>query len=87
MNSTTYADGVENISVINGLARLELVIANIAKDGDKQVQVVPSGTLVISLDGFVKLHAQIDGMVKKMLEDGILKQADQASTPEVKLKN
>jgi len=77
--TSIYADAVSNVSIINGAARLELSIASIENGSENKVLSSPAGTLVISLDGFIKLHSQIDGIVKKMLEDGVIKQADQVS--------
>ena len=79
MTQPIYADAIANVSIVNGLARFDLVTASIEKEGEQQLKATPSGTLVLPLDGFIKLHSQIDGIVKKMVEDGILKPVDQNS--------
>ncbi|MBT8605610.1 hypothetical protein G6677_03890 [Polynucleobacter paneuropaeus] len=75
MTQSIYVDAVTNISIINSSARLDLATYSLQTEGTNQVKLNPAGTLVISLDGFVKLHTQLDGVVKKMIEDGLLKQA------------
>jgi hypothetical protein len=73
-----YADSVSNVSIINGIVRLELV-ASILED-QNDIKSSPAGTLVLSLNGFINLHAQIDKIIKKMVEDGILKPNEESNS-------
>jgi len=75
-----FADSVVNVSVVNGLARFELTASQI---DDGEVKNVPAGTLVLPLNGFVNLHGQVDQIIKKMLEDGILKQTEEVEKPKI----
>jgi hypothetical protein len=66
-----FADSVANVSIVNGIVRLELVASIL--EGENSIKSSPAGTLVLPLNGFINLHAQIDKIIKKMVEDGILK--------------
>jgi hypothetical protein len=74
MSNQFFADAITNVFVLNGLVRFELAASQIEAGEAKPT---PAGTLVLPLNGFVNLHAQVDQIIKKMIEDGILKQADQ----------
>ena len=79
MSNHFFADAITNVFVLNGLVRFELAASQIEAGEAKPT---PAGTLVLPLNGFVNLHAQVDQIIKKMIEDGILKSAE--SEPKVK---
>ena len=84
MSNYVFADSVANVSVVNGIVRLELIASTV--DGQNEIKSSPAGTLILPLNGFINLHAQIDKIIKKMVEDGILKPAESQSSSEA-LKN
>ena len=84
MSNYVFADSVANVSVVNGIVRLELIASTV--DGQSEIKPSPAGTLILPLNGFINLHAQIDKIIKKMVEDGILKPAESQSSSEA-LKN
>ena len=69
--NTQYADGIKNIFINNGVVHFEL--ATIILNDKNEPIPQPSGTLVMSLNGLVNLHDQVNAIVKKMVADGILK--------------
>jgi hypothetical protein len=79
MSNYLFADSVANVSIVNGIVRLELVASIL--EGENNIKPSPAGTLVLPLNGFINLHAQIDKIIKKMVEDGILKANDQIAVP------
>jgi hypothetical protein len=81
MSNYFFADSVANVTVVNGIVRLELIASTL--EGENNIKPSPAGTLVLPLNGFINLHAQIDKIIKKMVEDGILKPAD-SSEPALK---
>ncbi len=71
---TIYADGVANITLIDGIIRLDLVnITQVEKDKANIRQV---GALALSLPGLLRTHEQLTQAINKMVEDGILKKND-----------
>jgi hypothetical protein len=78
MIQTIYADGVSNITLVDGVVRLDLVkIAQLDKD---KASVEPIAMLAISLPAFLRLHEQLKGAVAKMVDQGVLKKADTNAT-------
>jgi len=75
---TQYADGIKNIFINNGVVHFELatVILNEKNEPVRQT----SGSLIMSLNGLVNLHDQVNSIVKKMLADGILKPNEMEKT-------
>jgi hypothetical protein len=71
MSSQIFADAVSNIFVANGLVRFQLLAS--AVDAQGQVTPAPVETVVLPLSGFINLHAQMEQIIKKMIDDGILK--------------
>ena len=74
MSSQIFADAVSNIFVANGLVRFQLLASEV--DAEGQVKPVSVETVVLPLSGFINLHAQMEQIIKKMLDDGLLKPAE-----------
>lgn len=69
--TTTYIDGIANISLIDGIVRFDLVnITQIEKD---KANIRQSGSLALSLPALLRTYEQLTQAVNKMVEDGILK--------------
>ena len=82
MSSQIFADAVSNIFVANGLVRFQLLASEVDSEG--QVKPVPVETVVLPLSGFINLQAQMEQIIKKMIDDGLLKPSELS---EVKPKN
>jgi hypothetical protein len=67
---TIYADGIANMSLIDGVIRIDLI--NITQVDKDQTNVSPVGTVAMSLPGLLRTHDQLTKMIDKMVEDGIL---------------
>ncbi|MEI6757963.1 MAG: hypothetical protein WCK85_08920 [Chlorobium sp.] len=77
---TIYADGIANITLIDGVVRLDLVnISQIEKDKANIRQV---GALALSVPALLRTHEQLSKAINKMLEDGILKKTDTPALPD-----
>ncbi len=77
---TFYADGVANITLIDGVIRLDLV--NITQLEKEKANIRPIASLALSLPALLRTHEQLTQAINKMVEDGILKKDDahQAAT-------
>lgn len=68
---TIYADGIANMTLIDGVIRIDLVnVSSIEKDKDPNIQL--SGRLALSLPALIRTHDQLTKMIDKMVADGIL---------------
>lgn len=71
---TIYADGIANISLIDGVIRFDLV--NILRVDNEKTNLSQVGTVAMSLPALLRTHDQLSKAIDKMLEDGILKKND-----------
>jgi hypothetical protein len=71
---TFYTDGVANITLIDGIIRLDLV--NITQVEKEKANIRPIASLALSLPALIRTHEQLTQAINKMVEDGILKKED-----------
>ncbi len=71
---TIYADGIANITLIDGVIRLDLV--NITQIEKEKANIRPVGALAMSVPAMLRTHEQLSQAINKMVEDGILKKND-----------
>lgn len=77
MADTIYADQVTNISIHNGIVRLELAtVDELPKSKDEQIRLKVSHHLVLPLDAFVKGFEIQQAVMNKLVQDGVLKKRD-----------
>jgi len=67
---TIYADGIANITLIDGVIRMDLV--NVTKIEDQQASARPVAAVAMSMQGMLRTHEQIGKAIEKMVADGIL---------------
>lgn len=79
MATSLFADGVSNIFIADGAVRIQLV-TTVAVDQEKS-SLAPAGTMVLTIPAFLKMHDQMGQLVKKMLDDGVLKRNPEAAEP------
>ena len=72
-----FVDEFKRIGLANGVVRIELGVLPPAEEGQQPV-LATSGTLVMSLDGFIRGAATIDAFLKQLVERGVVRR-DQAT--------
>ena len=73
-NSITYADGIANIAIIEGVARFDLVSFSPTNTDPKAIKLV--GSVAMSVQGLLRTHGQLNDLVNKLIEQGVLKKAE-----------
>ena len=68
---TIYSDGVSNITLVDGVMRLDLM--KITQVAEEKAAVQPIAMLAFSLPAFLRLHDQINAAVSKMVDQGVIK--------------
>ncbi|HHE32777.1 MAG TPA: hypothetical protein ENL07_09210 [Chlorobaculum parvum] len=68
---TTYADGIANMILVDGVVRVDLMNVTSVEQG-KEPNTRPVGTLALSLPALIRIHDQFGKMIDKMVADGIL---------------
>lgn len=73
--NTTFADTILNIALTGPLVRLDLgtVTAVPGHNGQQELRATPTQQLVMPLDGFVRAFGLQEGLIKKLIADGVLK--------------
>ncbi len=74
---TLFADGIGALSITDGVARIELI--SMVQGPDNKPNRQQSGTLVMPLLGFVRAFQDLEGIINKLVADGVLQRADQQS--------
>jgi hypothetical protein len=74
MSNSIYASGIKNIFINNGIVNFELV--TLLPNSKNELSSVFSGLLAMPLGGFLNLHDQMNGLVNKMVDEGVLKPKD-----------
>jgi len=81
---TLFADIVSNISMTGNLVRVEFAtLTPSPAQPSQQSQLVPSNghQLVMPLEGFLRFAGMHEQLVKKLVANGVLKQAPAAADP------
>jgi len=80
---TLFSDIVSNISMTGNLVRVDFAtITPAAAQPGQQSQLVPSTShqLVMPLEGFLRFAGMQEQLVKKLIADGVIKQAPAPAT-------
>ena len=75
MSSSIYADGIANITMIDGVVRYDLVTMSPTEEEGK-FKVSPVATVSSSVQGMLRTYDQLTKMVNKMVEQGVLKKTE-----------
>lgn len=67
-----YIDGIGNVSVVNGMAHIDLVVVRPPTTEEQQPKVESVQHLVMGLTQFVRLCAEMAGHLQKMEEKGLI---------------
>jgi hypothetical protein len=67
-----FIDEFKRIGLANGIVRIELGVLPAAEEG-QQPLLATSGTLVMSLEGFMRSAATIDNFLKQLVAKGVIR--------------
>ncbi len=70
-NGPLFVDGIDNLSLVDGIIRYDLLSISKLVDGKP----VPenTGSIAMSLQAFLRTHRQMTASIDRMVEQGILK--------------
>lgn len=77
---TIYADGVANVTLIDGVVRLNLVSLSQVEKEQQKAQVQPVATLAVSLPGLLRVHEQVGKVIDELLKQGVLTKKEGVAT-------
>jgi hypothetical protein len=67
-----FIDEFKRIGLANGIVRIELGVLPAAEEG-QQPLLATNGTLVMSVEGFVRSAATIDAFLKQLVAKGVVR--------------
>ncbi len=82
MSQTFFTDGVGNLSMMNGMVRVQFMTA-VPSDGNAQgsASYAPAFSAVLTPQGFLQSYKKMQALVQKMVEAGVLlKQGEERRT-------
>ncbi|MDH4480441.1 MAG: hypothetical protein QE283_11240 [Rhodoferax sp.] len=76
--SSTFIDGFDNVTFVDGVVRLDLITV---APGAPNTQPVATkvGAVAMPIQGFLRATDQLNQVIAKMVEQGILKRNEPAS--------
>lgn len=75
-----YIDGINNISLIDGVVRMDMV--TLSKGTEQSPQIVTSGHLCMSTRALLRTYQQMGEIVNSMQQQGLIKKKDNLEGPE-----
>jgi hypothetical protein len=80
MQTTVYADGISNITMLEGIVRFDLInITQIDKDSRTAKSV---GSVAMSVPALLRTYTELSGVLNKLIEQGVVKRTETpASAP------
>jgi hypothetical protein len=79
--SVVFADRLLNVAVTGPLVRLQWGVMGVPQAEGEKPALRVSQTLVLPLDGLLASMAMIDGLVKQLVKDGVLRPQTPDTTP------
>jgi hypothetical protein len=73
-----FIDAFTRIDMLNGVVRVELGVLK-ARGAGQEPEVVSSGNLVMSVEGFVRSAATMQSFVQQLAEKGVLRREPAAA--------
>jgi hypothetical protein len=74
-----FADRIVNLAVTGPLVRIELGTMQLPTAEGQKPQLVPNQTLVMPLEGFVQSFGMMEGVIKRLVADGVIKMQPQGA--------
>lgn len=75
-----YLDGINNISLIDGVVRMDMV--TLSKGTEQSPKVLVSGHLCMSTRALLRTYQQMGEIVHSMQQQGLIKKKDNLDGPE-----
>jgi hypothetical protein len=80
MKSIAYADGIHNITLVDGVVRFELLELTPQPNGAEPTA-SSIGAVAMSIPAVLRTHQQLTGLIQKLVEQGVLKKEEAPVQP------
>ena len=79
-NLSLFADSCANISMSEGVVRFDLVTLTPMEGDSKKAQISQVASIATSLQGFIRMNEQMNQVMAKLLEQGVISKAPRPDT-------
>jgi hypothetical protein len=79
MQTTIYADGISNITMLEGIVRFELM--NITQTAQDARTTKTVGSVAMSVPALLRTYTELSGVVNKLIEQGVVKKTETQQPP------
>ena len=74
MQTTIYADGVANLTMLEGIVRFDLI--NITQTTETARTVKTVGSVAMSVPALLRTYTELSGVLNKLIEQGVVKKTE-----------
>ncbi len=74
MQTTIYADGIANITMLDGVVRFDLI--NITQIDKEKSTAKSVGAVAMSVPALLRSYTELSAVINKLVEQGVLKKTD-----------
>jgi hypothetical protein len=74
MQTTIYADGIANISMLEGIVRFDLI--NITQIDAENRTSKAVGSVAMSVPALLRTYTELSGVLNKLIEQGVVKRTE-----------
>jgi hypothetical protein len=82
MQTTVYADGISNITMLEGIVRFDFI--NITQTDKDSRTAKTVGSVAMSVPALLRTYTELSGVLNKLIEQGVVKKTEaqpQAADP------
>ena len=74
MQSTVYADGINNITMLEGIVRFDLI--NITQTDKESRTAKTVGSVAMSVPALLRTYTELSNVLNKLIEQGLVKKTE-----------
>jgi hypothetical protein len=74
MQTTIYADGISNLTMLEGIVRFDLI--NITQTTENARIAKTVGSVAMSVPALLRTYTELSGVLNKLIEQGVVKKTE-----------
>lgn len=74
MQTTIYADGISNLTMLEGIVRFDLI--NIIQTTENARTAKTVGSVAMSVSALLRTYTELSGVLNKLIEQGVVKKTE-----------
>jgi len=79
MQTTVYADGISNITMLEGIVRFDFI--NITQTDKDSRTTKTVGSVAMSVPALLRTYTELSGVLNKLIEQGVVKKTEAQPQP------